>query len=45
MLIDAQGVRHLQLLEVQKGLETTTEGSLLHLIDYTKTASGKRMLK
>ena len=45
MLIDAQGVYHLQLLEVQRGLEATPEGSLFHLIDHTKTAFGKRMIR
>lgn len=45
MLIDSQGVRHLQLLEVQRGFETTTEGSLFYMIDNTRTAFGKRLLR
>ena len=45
MLIDSQGVRHLQLLEVTRGFEISTEGSLFGLIDNTKTAIGRRLLK
>ena len=45
MQVDAQAVRHLQLLEAQRGLETTTEGSLFHLIDNTKTVFGRRLLR
>ena len=45
MLIDAQGVRHLQLLEVERGFDVAVEGSLFHLIDNTKTAFGKRHLR
>ena len=45
MLIDAQGVRHLQLLSVQRGFETVNEGSLFYLLDNTRTAFSKRLLR
>jgi hypothetical protein len=35
MQIDSQAVRHLDLLEVPRGLSTVEEGSLLSLIDST----------
>ncbi len=43
MLLDEATIRNLELL--QSMYEYTREGSLLHTIDYTKTAMGGRMLK
>eukprot|EP00347_Sterkiella_histriomuscorum_P024111 403332270 len=45
MEIDAQAVRHLELLEVIGTEKPKVEGSLFHYLDYTKTVFGKRLLK
>ena len=45
MILDLQALEHLQILEVKTAKLVTTEGSLLSLIDDTKTPFGKRLLK
>lgn len=45
MILDSQALEHLQILEVRTSKSVSTDGSLLSLIDDTKTPFGKRLLK
>ena len=45
MILDSQALEHLQILEVRTSTSVTTNGSLISLIDDTRTPFGKRLLK
>jgi DNA mismatch repair ATPase MutS len=45
MILDSQALEHLQVLEIRTEHSITTKGSLLDLIDSTRTPFGKRLLK
>lgn len=45
MVLDSQALEHLQIFEIRNSKSVTSEGSLLSLIDDTRTPFGKRQLK
>ena len=45
MILDSQALEHLQILEVRNTKSVTTDGSLISIIDDTRTPFGKRLLK
>ena len=45
MILDSQALEHLQILEIRTLHSVTTKGSLIDLIDDTRTPFGKRLLK
>lgn len=45
MILDSQALEHLQILEIRNAHSVTAKGSLLDLIDDTRTPFGKRLLK
>jgi DNA mismatch repair protein MSH6 len=45
MILDAQALENLEILEVQGKLSKIHEGSLLHHLDRCSTKFGKRLLK
>ena len=45
MILDSQALEHLQILEVRTTNSVSCKGSLLYLIDDTRTPFGKRLLK